>query len=249
MATGMPFDLNQPSYPGDSTGGFEGAPRRRPGRLTAVCVIAIVLGGLGLFTSLGGLAGLAFRDKLERLANQQQQLPPGMANSMLKDQMEMQKKVNKAAQDVSHRHTGSNGAVLVFNLMFAVSLLVGGTMTLRLNPAACKFLVVVFVAAIAFEIVRSIGLAFTQLDLFAELSAIKSVGSGQADVHDDRRDGFLAGPGSGEDGLLRHRRYLSSPPGRPRLVRAGCGRPDVIAVDDSDRPHSRPRRLCRICGK
>jgi len=179
----MPFDPRQPRYPsGDSTEGVDGAPRRRPGGLTAVCVIAIVLGALGLCMSLVGLASLAFQDKLEEFAMRQQQPPPGMPDGFLKAQMEMQKKIQEIQQNVTHRYRGANMGILLLNLVFASSLLAGGIMTLKMNPTARTFLVGVFAAVIVFEIVRTVVTVFMQLDMFAELSTIPSVGSGPADV-------------------------------------------------------------------
>ena len=42
MAGETPFDFNRPGYPGDENAGIN-PPRQRPGGLTAICVIAIVL--------------------------------------------------------------------------------------------------------------------------------------------------------------------------------------------------------------
>jgi hypothetical protein len=170
MATGTPFDFNQAGHPDDSTAGFEGAPRQRPGGLTAVCVIAIVLGGLGLCASLFGLASLAFQDKIEKFS-MQQQTPPGMPNGVLKDQMEMQKKMQQKMMEVTHRYRGVTLGTTLLNLLCATSLLVGGIMTMKLNPTGRSFLVMVFVAVIVFEIVRLVIMVFMQLDMAAAMTA------------------------------------------------------------------------------
>lgn len=177
MATATPFDFNQPGHPGDSTTGFEGAPRQRPGGLTAVCVIAIVLGGLGLCTSLFGLASLAFQDKIEKFSMQQQP-PAGMPNGMFKSQMEMQKKMQQKMLEVAHRYRGVNLGITLLNLLFASSLLVGGIMTMKLNPTGRTFLAAVFLAVIVFEIVRLVITVFMQLDMAAAMSAAFQGGPG-----------------------------------------------------------------------
>jgi preprotein translocase subunit SecG len=186
MATETPFDFNRPGYPGDPTAGFDAPPPQRPGGLTAVCVIAIVLGALGLCFSVLGVASLAFQDQLQKFVKQQQHLPPGMANGPLKTEMEarakMQERVYEAAEKVTHRHMGASSVVLVLNLLISASLLAGAIATLKLSPKGRQFLIAVFLAAILFEIVRGIVLVLTQLDMAAELSAIPSAGSGSADV-------------------------------------------------------------------
>ena len=177
MATGTPFDFNQPSYPGDSTTGFEGTPRKRPGGLTAVCVIAIVLGGLGLCGSVLGLGSLAFQDKIEKFS-MQQQTPAGMPDGILKNQMEMQKKMQQKMMEVTHRYRGITLGTTLLNLLFATSLLVGGIMTMKLNPTGRTFLVTVFLAVIVFEIVRLVITVFMQLDMAAAMTAAFQGGAG-----------------------------------------------------------------------
>jgi hypothetical protein len=191
MATDTPFDFNQPGFPGNSSAGFEGAPRQRPGGLTAVCVIAIVLGGLGLCSSLFGLAAIAFQDKIEKFTMQQPQMPTmpqGAPNGALKQQLEMQQKMQKMQKamqektmEVGHRYRGINIGTTLLNLLFAASLLIGGIMAMKLNPAGRTFLVAVFVAVIVFEVVR-VGITVSmQLDIAAAMSsAFKDVANDQA---------------------------------------------------------------------
>ncbi|MFZ1934566.1 MAG: hypothetical protein WCB27_22670 [Thermoguttaceae bacterium] len=186
MASETPFDFNQPGYPSDPTAGFDAPPPQRPGGLTAVCVIAIVLGAMGLCFSVLGVASLAFQGQLQKFAKQQQQLPAGMANGPLKTQMEAQMKtqgkINEVAQRVSHRHLGASSAILVLNLLVSAGLLAGGIATLKLSPKGRQFLIAVFLAAIVFEIVRGVVLVLTQLDMAAELSAIPNAGAGPAEM-------------------------------------------------------------------
>jgi hypothetical protein len=175
MATESPFDFNQSGYASDSTAGFDSAPRQRPGGLTAICVIAIVLGGLGLCSSLFGLAALAFQDNLEKFAMQQQQMPQGMPNGPFKQQMEaqqkMQKEMQKGMTEVGHRYRGFTIGTTLLNVLFASSLLIGGIMVMKLNPAGRKFLVTVFIAVIVFEIVRAAITVVMQLDMAAAMAS------------------------------------------------------------------------------
>jgi hypothetical protein len=179
-----PFDPRQPQYSfGDSTMGFDGAPAQRPGGLTAICVIAIVLGALGLCGSLLTLGILAMQKPLENAFKMQQKVPSGIPESF-KAQMEMQNetqnKMQEATQKVNQRYWGVHVGLGLLNLAFAGSLLAGGIMALKLNPKARAFLVVVFAAAIVFEIVRTIVIVFVQLNTVAVLSAIPNSGAGPA---------------------------------------------------------------------
>ena len=101
----------------------------------------------------------------------QQQTPPGMPNGMLKDQMEMQKKMQQKMLEVTHRYRGISLGTALLNLLCATSLLVGGIMTMKLNPTGRSFLVMVFVAVIVFEIVRLVITVFMQLDMSAAMTA------------------------------------------------------------------------------
>jgi hypothetical protein len=161
--------------------GLDAAARQRPGGLTAVCIIAIVLGVLGLCGSVLGVASVAFQGKLQALMKQQQELAPKVRNNALKQQMEIQNKVSEATQKVANRHLGVTSVFLALNLLLSAGLLAGGIATLKLSPKGRQFLMGVFLAAIVFEILRSILTVFTQLDMVAELSAIRNVG-GPADM-------------------------------------------------------------------
>jgi len=159
--TAMPFDPRQPRYsPGDSLVDVDGPPRQRPGGLTAVCVIAIVLGAMGLLTSLLALGGRALKEPLENAMRVQPQ--PGMSEDFAKAQKEM--------QDVGQKYPGITMGITVLNLVIASSLIAGAIMVLNLNPKARTLLVAVFAAAIVFEIVGGGFMVFIQLDMAPAMS-------------------------------------------------------------------------------
>lgn len=93
MANDDPFDFNQTSSPYASPADFERMPRQRSGGLTALCVIAIVLGALGLLGSLIGLVSVAFQNDIEKLVTRQ---PEAARGDMPK---ELRKGVPKDAQE------------------------------------------------------------------------------------------------------------------------------------------------------
>jgi len=159
-----PVPLQPLYFSGDSMLGVDGAPRERPGMLTAVCVIAIVLGVMGLGKSLFGLGGLALKKTLENAFKMPPQ--PGMREGFVEAQADMQKEM----QAVTDRYWGVNVGLASLNLAFSASLLVGGIMTLRLNPTARTFLIAVFAAVIVFEIVHTVVTVFIQLEVAAVTS-------------------------------------------------------------------------------
>ncbi len=56
---------------------YDAVPARRPGGLTTICVIAIILGGLGLLGSLVAIAGLAAGPRLQQAISSMQPQGPG----------------------------------------------------------------------------------------------------------------------------------------------------------------------------
>jgi hypothetical protein len=138
--------------------------RRRPGGLTAVCVIAIVLGSLGLCSTLLGFAGLAAGPWMQKMIERQHRM--GMNNPANDAQLEMQKKM----QAVNDRHWGSNLGFMLANMVLAGGLLAGGITALGLAPKARKLLLAVFLAAIAFVIVRAIVHVSMQMEMATIIS-------------------------------------------------------------------------------
>jgi hypothetical protein len=137
---------------------------QRPGGLTAVCVIAIVLGCLGLCSVLLGVFSLAAAPLMKRMVEEQQRT--AMNNPAHNANLEMQKKM----QAIGDRHWGSSLAFLLANTVLAGSLLAGGIAALMMVPKARTFLLAVFVAAIAFVIVRAVVEAFAQMEMAAAIS-------------------------------------------------------------------------------
>lgn len=150
----------QPLYPlNNSMSASEGTtPVKRPGALTAICVIAIVLGAMAILGSLGGLVSLATQPMIEKMAARQQAGQPAQA-------VELNQKFQKAVQAVYNRHKGLIVGINAVNLAFGLSLLIGGILAIRLSPKSRAFLAVVFTSAIIFEIVAASILVPTQLEV------------------------------------------------------------------------------------
>jgi len=102
--------------------------KTRPGGLTAICVIVLVLAGLGI---LGGLLGA-----VGQLASQQMQSAfsgmnqPGMDNDLAEMQMEM----NKQMMGVQKKWMPITLSFLAASVLVSVGLLLGAIFSLQAKP-------------------------------------------------------------------------------------------------------------------
>lgn len=153
----MPSNAYRPQQSfGDSTSGDS---RRRPGGLNAICVIAIILGGLGLAASMFGLCAMAAKPWMNNAFIMQQQ--SGEADTMRDAQLLAQEK----AEEVTSRYAGFNLGFFLLNVVIGGSLLTGGILALKLNPKGIQLLIIAFTTAIVFEILRAVLQTFMQLEM------------------------------------------------------------------------------------
>ena len=155
--------MSVPSSPSASFGSYDVPRARRPGGLTAICVIGIVLGSLGVLGSLAGIAGLVAGPRL-----QEAMMPPAGPGG--NKSIEIQRTMQKKMQAVTDRYRWPNGAFALMNLGLATSMLAGAVMALKRGPKARALLITVFAVAIPFEILRTVVLAFMQWETSAVVS-------------------------------------------------------------------------------
>ena len=177
-----PLDPYRP--PQDSMSVPPGPPEGggRPGALTAVCVIAIVLGALGLFGALISCGGLAFRGRMQQLVTMGG--PPGAGD----EAAEIQQMQDDIAA-VQGKYLAFNVGFVAAHFVVAASLLAGGILTLAMRPAGRTVLVSVCGAAIVFELVRAVFQTIVQMETaavmtphFEELMAKGGGGGPSADL-------------------------------------------------------------------
>ena len=117
--------MTMPEVPSDQRPSLR-APR--PAGLTAICVITIVLGCLGLASSLMTLAALAARPWMQEMVAAS--MPP-QRNEKLRDaQLAMQQQI----ETVNRRYETFNWGFTLANLALSATLLAGGIMTLKCVP-------------------------------------------------------------------------------------------------------------------
>lgn len=123
-------------------------PGYRPGGLTAVCVIAIILGTLGLLSGLGSVSTSMLGARL-------QQWQAGIGAGGAPQQMvQVQNEMNAKMMDVVNRYRIPSIAVAIFQLGVAVALLRGGIRAMSINEAGRSLLRTACGVAIAFELCR-----------------------------------------------------------------------------------------------
>jgi hypothetical protein len=165
-----PFNPYESPVPvASSSDGMPPLGRRRPGGLTAIAVIAIILGSLGLIGSLFGLASFALQPVLRSAFT----LPAGLANDpAMKAQRDMQREMQEKMQAVTDRYAPFTVGFAVINLFLAGSLLLGGIWILKIQPKGYAVLTYAFLIAIIFEIIRAIVQTFMQVELGTVMASI-----------------------------------------------------------------------------
>jgi hypothetical protein len=138
---------------------------RRPGWLTAICVIAIVIGILGLFNGLFGLAGVLFGQQLQSAITPA--APPGMSQGMQKVQQDFQNEM----QAVQGRFFAALLTSALFRIVVAAALLLGGVLCLSLKPQGRQLLTLAFGLAIGFEICHVILQSLINMEMMTALNA------------------------------------------------------------------------------
>lgn len=128
----------------------------KPGAVTAVSVLAIVLGVLGLLTVCGGGVGLIANTALQGMMT----VPPN-ATPMQKAQIEL----NQEIMGLTQRYLPLTLVFLGAQLVLAPMLIYGGVKTLRMDHAGRRFLIYTFLALIAFEVIRTAFQFYLQLQM------------------------------------------------------------------------------------
>jgi hypothetical protein len=133
-------------------------PGYRPGGLTAVCVIAIVLGGLGVFASLSAFT-------MSLLGNQIQQFQQQFAAAGSPPEVQdVQAEMNAATMQIANRFRLVNIAFSLMHFAVTVSLVAGGIWALLLQEQGRRLLWAVCLVAIVFELARSVPNILMQME-------------------------------------------------------------------------------------
>jgi hypothetical protein len=145
----QPFDpYRSPSLP---EGPYAGKPPSgRPGLLTALCAVAIVLGVLGLLNAVLGAGGAIAGEKLQALF--QPGAGPGTTPEMQQVHQDFQDEVNA----IQRRHFVPLIGIVFFRFVAALLLLLGGLWALGLQERGRILLIAALGVASAFELSNAI---------------------------------------------------------------------------------------------
>lgn len=134
--------------------------------LQTICIIAIVLGALGFFAIGIGIVGAVMSDAIQKMATM------GMpANS---PQAQQQIKLQKDINAVTDKWAPVNYALFAVQFVVVGCLIVGGVKAFRLQPSGHRLLLMAFLIAIAFELMRlipTISIQMATADIMEEFMA------------------------------------------------------------------------------
>jgi hypothetical protein len=136
-------------------------PGYRPGTLTAVCIIAIILGCLGILSGLSSLAASLGANQI-----QQWQAQLGGAGSSA-DARSLEAEMNAKSLAIVNRFRLVNVAMSVFQFAVAGMLLAGGIKALGMKDLGRKLLRIACGLAILFELSRAVPSTLMQLENMA----------------------------------------------------------------------------------
>lgn len=125
--------------------------KKTPGALTALLIISLILGILGIFGSCVGVAGLAMQSQINALQAQ------GAGEAELKFQQQM--------QDIQNQQFVPNAVMLALNFVVAPLLTIGGIGGLMKKSWTPKILGIGLLLAAIFVFIRTIMTIYIQLSM------------------------------------------------------------------------------------
>ncbi len=159
-ATVSPFDAYQPPLAIEDQPPA-GTATVKPGRIKALCIVLIILGGLGLANALMSAVGLLVGQQIQGafvLGNQ-----PGVPQRI----QDLQRDLQRGLQDVQDRFLVANFIFVASHAVLAGALLTGAIQSLRRRTPGRKILIAACLSAIAFELIRGAVQAFIQVQVMS----------------------------------------------------------------------------------
>src|SRR5688500_18699957 len=120
---------------------------QKPGWLTALCVICIVLGVLGLMNGLLGLGATLFGKQLQQMMN-----PMAAQKGMPAEIQKLQQNLQDETNSIQEQFFIPSLIAILVKVAVSTMLIVGGVRSLALKPNGRTLLVVVCVVALLFEL-------------------------------------------------------------------------------------------------
>lgn len=159
--TGFQDPYRTPALP---QGKFAPSPGARPGWLTALCVIAIVIGVLGLMNGILGVVGTLFAEQFQTMFT-----PPG-GGGMPPDMQAIQDKFQQETMAVQEKFFLGILAAAILRIAVAAALLVGGVQCLGLKESGRQVLLLACGAAVLFEIGHAVLQSLVNMEMMTAVN-------------------------------------------------------------------------------
>lgn len=153
-----PFTDVNPYRPGDKPprqGELPDMAARRPSGLTAICIIAVVLGVLGLFSGLMKGVNVLFGTEMQQAF--------GSFGAVSPEQAKVQQDMQAAIAAEMNRFRLVNSVLCIAQLTFCGALVYSGMKTLGLKAAGRSLFLAACACMLVYEIGQSIAFVFQQL--------------------------------------------------------------------------------------
>ncbi len=130
---------------------------RRPGGVTAICIVAVVLGVLGLFSGTMKGVNVLFGAEMQRVF--------GSMGAVTPEQAKVQQEMQAAVADEMKPFAVANTILCVSQLVLCGALVYAGLKTLKLKAAGEKLLLAILVCLLLYEIGQLITVVLQQLSM------------------------------------------------------------------------------------
>lgn len=160
-ASVSPFDAYQPPAAIEDQPPAGTNSTANPGRIKALCIVLIILGGLGLANALISAVGLLVGQQIQgafAMGNQ-----PGVPQRV----QDLQRDLQRGIQDVQDRFLVANSVVVSLHVLVAGALLTGAIQSLRRRTPGRRILIAACLSASVFELIRGTVQAFIQIQVMS----------------------------------------------------------------------------------
>lgn len=152
-----------PSLPvgGDAGRSYSG----RPGWLTALCVLCIVIGLLGAMNGIAGFFGTLFAEQMQTM------FAPQSGAGMPPEMKEAQEQFQAESREVQKKFLVPSLIDAVFRVIIAVGLVYGGIASLGLKEPGRQVLIIACGAAVLFELGHAVLQSLVNMEMMTAFNA------------------------------------------------------------------------------
>jgi hypothetical protein len=146
-------------------GPYAPSPGARPGWLTALCVIAIVLGVLGFMNGVMGVVGTVFAEQFQTM------FTPAGGGGMPPEMQAIQDKFQDETLAVQQKFYAFTLLASILRIAVATALVVGGIQCLGLKESGRQILLLACGAAVLFEIGQAVLQSLVSMEMMTAVNS------------------------------------------------------------------------------